>query len=271
VKHWLYPTGIERDYLRAINREVVAPLEAAVRATIFPILGSLRMDVDVREIPQGTGWFETLRQAFIATLVQAGISDVAIASIVRRVAPTVDAFNRREFQAVLRSVYRVDIITNAPLGLRSALDLFEVTNISLIKSIPVESLGRMHGKIVEAVRLGKTLRDTQALVRDEFGVTERRAELIARDQIGKLNGQLTQLRQEEIGVDEYTWRGVLDARERPEHVSREGQVFSWAKPPSDGHPGEPIRCRCTAEPVLPSWEEMEKRVTGIAPPAGVFT
>jgi len=67
------------------------------------------------------------------------------------------------------------------------------------------------------------------------------------------------------------WRGILDARERPEHVAREGKEFSWKNPPDDGHPGEPINCRCTAEPVLPSWEEMERRITGVAPPPGTYS
>ena len=28
------------------------------------------------------------------------------------------------------------------------------------------------------------------------------------------------------------------------HWEREGQIFSVDEPPEDGHPGEPIRCRC---------------------------
>jgi SPP1 gp7 family putative phage head morphogenesis protein len=57
-------------------------------------------------------------------------------------------------------------------------------------------------------------------------------------------------RQTELGVKQYTWRTSLDERVRPEHQEREGEVFSWAKPPKDGHPGQPINCRCTADPDL---------------------
>lgn len=240
----------------------------------MPVLGQVldefRQDVDPRDIPESTGWFETLRIAFLETLVLASVDPIAAAALVERIMASVDTFNRSEFRSVLRSVYGVDIITTAPQSLRSALDVFEATNISLIRSIPQQAVSQLQGKVVEAVRRGSTLKTLQAQIREEFDITDRRAELIARDQIGKLNGQLTELRQEQIGVTEYRWRGILDARERPEHVAREGKLFNWAEPPDDGHPGEPIRCRCTAEPELPSWEEMERRLMGMTPPAGIY-
>lgn len=274
MKLMLFPTGSERDYLAALRRIAVRPFERACRDALMPVLpqvlAEFRQDVDPRDIPESTGWFETLRQAFLETLVLAGTGAVQAAAIVQRVMSSVEDFNRTQFRAVLRSVYGVDIITNAPIELRAALDVFEATNISLIRSIPQQAVSQLQGKIVEAVRRGSTLKQLQAQIREEFDITDRRAKLIARDQIGKLNGQLTELRQEQIGVTEYTWRGILDARERPEHVAREGKVFSWAKPPDDGHPGEPIHCRCTAEPKLPSWEEMERRLTGMEPPAGIY-
>jgi uncharacterized protein with gpF-like domain len=34
------------------------------------------------------------------------------------------------------------------------------------------------------------------------------------------------------------------------HHHREGKTYRDSKPPPDGHPGEPIRCRCWREPVF---------------------
>lgn len=245
-----------------------------MRTILMPALDRVftesRQDVDVMDIPESSGWFETLRQALVETLAFASVPVFQIASIVARIGSSAATFNGQQFRAILRSVYGVDVITQAPAGLRAALTQFEAENIALIRSIPQQALSKLQGKIVEAVRTGKTLQATKAMIREEFGVTDRRAKLIARDQIGKLNGQLTRLRQEQIGVDSYTWRGILDARERPEHVAREGRIFRWDEPPDDGHPGEPINCRCSAEPVLPSWEELERRITGTAAPAGTY-
>lgn len=76
------------------------------------------------------------------------------------------------------------------------------------------------------------------------------AELIARDQLQKLHGKINEARQTAAGVESYRWRGELDDRERPEHVAREGVRYLWSAPPFDGHPGEPINCRCVAEAIL---------------------
>ncbi len=41
-----------------------------------------------------------------------------------------------------------------------------------------------------------------------------------------------------------------DERVRPSHEALDGTRQRWDDPPAEGHPGEPINCRCIAEPVL---------------------
>ena len=84
-----------------------------------------------------------------------------------------------------------------------------------------------------------------------YRVSKSKAKLIARDQTGKLYGEINQARQDEAGITSYIWRTSMDERVRDEHAEREGQEFEWCAPPDDGHPGIPIQCRCEAEPVLP--------------------
>jgi SPP1 gp7 family putative phage head morphogenesis protein len=85
-------------------------------------------------------------------------------------------------------------------------------------------------------------------------ISESRAELIARDQTLKLNGAVTQIRQEGSGIESYTWSTSLDERVRDTHVELEGQVFAWSTPPPVGHPGQDFQCRCLAIPVIPELE-----------------
>lgn len=101
-------------------------------------------------------------------------------------------------------------------------------------------------------------------IRHLGGVSERQANLIARDQTSKINMAINQARQQEVGIEEYIWRTARDRRvvgtpggAYPEgnsvhgnHYKREGQVYRWDKPPSDGHPGYAINCRCIAEPII---------------------
>lgn len=41
-----------------------------------------------------------------------------------------------------------------------------------------------------------------------------------------------------------------DRRVRPNHAARSGLVFKWSNPPDGGHPGQAVRCRCVAQPLI---------------------
>jgi SPP1 gp7 family putative phage head morphogenesis protein len=77
-----------------------------------------------------------------------------------------------------------------------------------------------------------------------------RAKLIARDQISKYNGQLNQTRQTALGLSKYRWQTSGDERVRDTHKALNGKIFSWDNPPSVGHPGDEINCRCVALPIF---------------------
>jgi SPP1 gp7 family putative phage head morphogenesis protein len=88
-------------------------------------------------------------------------------------------------------------------------------------------------------------------LRERFNVSDSRAELIARDQVLKLNGQINRHRQLSAGVEEYVWLTAGDERVRESHAALDGQTFSWHSPPAVGHPGQDFQCRCQAIPLIP--------------------
>jgi SPP1 gp7 family putative phage head morphogenesis protein len=65
-------------------------------------------------------------------------------------------------------------------------------------------------------------------------------------------GLINQLRQQELGIEQYIWRSQDDTKVRDSHAEYDDQVFRWDEPPEDGHPGQAHNCRCYAEPVSPS-------------------
>jgi SPP1 gp7 family putative phage head morphogenesis protein len=138
-----------------------------------------------------------------------------------------------------------------PLGVKE----FVRDGTKLIKSVRDTAIPRIRREIETAKALNQ---DPAKLAKRwqkqglplNFGTVEGRSKVIARDQIGKLNGRLTELRQANAGIKSYIWRTQLDDSVRDEHADREGVEFQWSSPPSDGHPGEPIACRCNAEAVI---------------------
>jgi len=124
-----------------------------------------------------------------------------------------------------------------------------VSNASdLIKSLPDGMESQIKQLVKNSVINGGSASNLADQIEKIFNTTRYRAELIAIDQIQKANAALTEQRQRDVGVTGYVWRGVEDGRERVAHKLREGKHFDWDSPPPDGHPGQPVRCRCWAEP-----------------------
>jgi SPP1 gp7 family putative phage head morphogenesis protein len=124
----------------------------------------------------------------------------------------------------------------AGLGLVKKLDRFTVNKITEV--------------ILKGIKSGDGI-DIEGMFKAR-GVTERRARFIARDQMGKLFANLSQARQEDIGVTKYRWSTARDSRVRSRHAAREGKTYYWKRPPAGGPPGFDINCRCVAEPDLMS-------------------
>jgi SPP1 gp7 family putative phage head morphogenesis protein len=129
-------------------------------------------------------------------------------------------------------------------------------NAALIRDIDAVLVADVSKLMLTAQAEGWGARTAGRELAKRTGIATRRATLIARDQISNINSQLTKQRQTDAGVREYIWRTSGDERVRDEHAAREGKRYRWSDPPPDGHPGEPILCRCTAEPVL---DELEVR------------
>jgi SPP1 gp7 family putative phage head morphogenesis protein len=143
----------------------------------------------------------------------------------------------------------VDVLSYEP-WLEPLATGFVRENVALIKSLSRKHFDDLERRVLDAFRSGRRAESLSRQIREQYGASQKRAMLIARDQIGKLNGNLTRQRQKALGVERYIWRTSQDERVRSLHREREGKEFSWDEPPEDGHPGEPIQCRCTAEPVI---------------------
>lgn len=171
----------------------------------------------------------------------------------------------------LRRVLPIDLREDLP-GIQTMIDVWRGENISLIETGPWAArmqpqlrpgmLGNVSEMVETAHAQGLRVQGLQAQLQSKFvDMPEWRAELLARDQTMKLNGQINRYRQTGAGINEYTWQCTLDSRSRDHHIELHGEVFSWHNPPEGGgtspneagHPGSGILCRCQAIPVLPDW------------------
>lgn len=167
----------------------------------------------------------------------------------------------RSVVAELARVLSIDI--RADKAMEKAIDGWLKDNIKLINTGLIESdlerpalLEDIASTIDVAHRAGVRVEVLTKRLRDRFDVSESRAELIARDQVLKLNGQINNERQTKLGITEYKWSTSKDERVRPMHLALDDRIFSWDDPPEVGpgrheHPGGDYQCRCVAIPIMP--------------------
>lgn len=163
----------------------------------------------------------------------------------------------REWKKAIKSTLGIDIREDYYLGDFYAEKLVEWVdyNVSLIKTIPEESLGKMRDIVYDGYASGKTTTRMISDIQRVYRISRRRAELIARDQTAKLNGQIQRAQQMDAGINEYIWYTVGDSRVRSSHAALNGKKFSWNDAPVNGdgrkcHPGEDYQCRCIGRPVF---------------------
>jgi uncharacterized protein with gpF-like domain len=163
------------------------------------------------------------------------------------------------FQAILkrggwtvkfRNTKAVNDITQASIG----------ENVALIRSIPSEYHTQVQGIVMRSVQQGRDLGYATQEIEKQFGVTRRRAAIIARDQNAKMTAAITRTRQAEIGVTEAIWvHSHAGKHPRQSHLDFAngklgGPVYKIAEGVVlDGErvwPGTAINCRCFSKPII---------------------
>ncbi len=172
-------------------------------------------------------------------------------------AQRVEDRNEQEHARYFKSVIGIDITREEP-WLNDFTDLFIESNVGLIESIGTRLHGEVREMVETAAATGLRPESLAEDIEERFDVSESRARLIARDQVGKYNGMLSAARQQRLGIASFVWRTSLDERVRESHQAKEGNTYEWQDPPRDtGMPGEDYQCRCTAEPNLEDVAEDE--------------
>ena len=247
---WLFPRNQEKQYDKILY-SLVAELKRLIKEILIPEIPSMIQEVEEKTpTDRADGFLDRLNSLII--YIRDGIKNKVDLTILgaSKIGVEIAQFNKLQFEKLNHSIFGIDIFINEP-WLTDQLKLFSTQNAQLIKSIPEQELDRVSGDIERGLQQGLRFTDIAKGIQESYGITHRRAKLIARDQTTKLNASLTKLRQQEVGVEEYIWQTSDDERVRPTHRANDGKTFQWSSPPPiTGHPGNDINCRCVARPIL---------------------
>lgn len=250
----LYPQSTERWYERMLWG-IIGKVESIVLADVIPALTPAVIEAGVAPLRQDS-WVDNINLVLRRSkefFIQAALPVNEIAQVA---AQRISLWNHDQFQKSMK--HSLGAVFGGRSGINEDLiKSFVSQNMSLVNNVTAQVSNDLEQIIFNGIKQGKTADQiARSIVRGTnldpgmFRKVYTRASLIARDQVGKLNGQITRERQTGLGLTRYRWRTARDERVRDQHADREGRVYSWDNPPEGGHPGEEVNCRCYAEPMF---------------------
>ena len=281
-----YPHGIERKYYRQLQ-SLFKPLTDYVRDFVNENMESLlrgdSLEVHLDAIPGDTfrGMIYNLEDWLsvympdISELPADSNNNVILTALGKTADEAMD-FGNKEFSRILDKGIHVNLPTSASWW-NDMKSSWAEDNYTLITSNAKNYVSKINTLTEQAIVNGMSPKKLKEEIYKAIeGLTQKHCKLIARDQMGKLNGQITQAQMEEIGLDCYVWSTAFDDRVRDSHAVMEGLLCrwddasvcsydggkTWVDRPSAAvqlHPGQDIQCRCVG---LAYYPELTAEIEG---------
>lgn len=191
----------------------------------------------------------------IADELGEAIEDFGFYDKVNAMSKLTNKLSIKEWEKQVRATLGIDLLDDYYSGetFQKLLIEWVEENVDLIKTMPNDSLRKIRELTLEGFREGKTITTIVEEIQETYGADRRHAQLIARDQIAKLNSQITRKQMEDAGCDEYVWDTSHDERVRESHRALQGKRCRFDDPPivdwktgRKCNPGEDYQCRCVA-------------------------
>ena len=281
-----YPHGIEMQYYRQLKgffKPLTDYVNKYVNENLEPLLRGDSTEIHLDAIPGQSfrnmiynleNWL-SIYMPDISDLPEGSNNNVILTSLART-ADEAKKFGDKEFQKIIEKGIHVNVPTSSPWwdDMKSS---WAENNYSLITSNAKKYVEQINVLTEQAIVNGFSPNKLkQQIMQATEGLSDKHCKLIARDQMGKLNGNITEAQMQEIGLELYVWSTAYDDRVRDSHAVMEGLLCRWddasvcsydngktwvSRPASavDLHPGQDIQCRCVA---LAFYPELESEVTG---------
>lgn len=180
-------------------------------------------------------------------------------------------------ESIIRNRWRGAVLSATGVDLQTRLTTFDVAdtvesyinwNTALIRDVSDEIRKKIGDRVFAGLTQRKPAREVAKEIREVVGMGRDRSVRIASDQLSKLSASLADERRKEAGLTEWTWRHGGKIHYRPEHLARDGFVYTdnpknvgkrvggleVRSPPERGdRPGQKPYCSCRAQSLL-VWE-----------------
>ncbi len=241
--------GTEKAYYAAL-RSMLAEMARETRESIIPAYEAEQKQKRAPRAYTGDAdefWFSRLWALTVA--LQRVASDS-----VNRILGMEAVRHTDQFMAAAKKAIGIDLRSVVQQeDLADYLTAAAARNVSLITGLADDTVKRIEQTVLNNSIAGNSVTTLRKALQEDFGIADRRARLIARDQTAKLNSDMNRIRQEQAGVTSYSWLTSRDERVRERHRRLDGKVYKWGEATGAEQglpPGQPINCRCVARGIV---------------------
>lgn len=144
---------------------------------------------------------------------------------------SISDFNKKQQDKFTKHVLGIPFNPGEP-WLDDVINAWATENFTLIKSLTSEYIKKVNTIVRNGIVAGRPSDEIARNIMSDLkkmnkNMTKSRTTLIARDQVGKLNGQLTKRRNQEMGVEIYKWLTAQDERVRASHKALSNKFARW--------------------------------------------
>lgn len=244
-----HSVGAEAAYLKAV-RTLLRGLHGAVRDEVLPVVERER-----QQRLQASRLTQDVDSSTFERLLQLGNALTIIAnSSIARILGLESKRHTKTFMATAKRTLGIDLTAVVrEEDLAEYLETVATRNAGLIRGLVSDTIRRIQQTVVTSVLEGIPAASLRKTLVADFQFADKRAKVIARDQIAKVSSELNEIRHTQAGITEYYWRTSKDERVRPLHKKLDGRRYTYGKPTDAEQgraPGRPILCRCIAQAIV---------------------
>jgi len=251
IPHVRYPWKIEQSYSKLLVKQQRAYRKYFMqqyRRELVPVIKNTQLLTDADNTG---GPLQSVLQPLIIMLGAKMLFDQQTTETdVKKWAAAVGFYNLAQVNTQLRARGRPEL--KPEFNTTSVQQSKWEEEAIYLKSLDSDLLNKLRAAVIRGVNNGANSKQIEQALMKQFDLAQNRANLIAQNETGSFFATLSKQRYQRTGSNKYVWQTQEDERVRPSHQELDQTVRKYSDSP---FPGEPIRCRCVADPVYEEDEE----------------
>ena len=246
--------ALQREYYKSLLKIVVV-IDKIFNNTVMPVAGQKRVqkqivDADFRALNEYSA-LTSLENAFkeFDRKVRLAVPQQEIKALSKKTVNKGVKLNRTVWKSKLDS-FGLDIAKKMSFPNEQDYISSRIkTNTKLITNLRDDYVDSLNTILFSSYQKGLPLKQLTKNIKNQFGISQRKAKLIARNETKNTNTQLNNKQAKSLGFEKGVWLGSEDIKERDQHTEHNNKEYEIGVGLDDGkggkeEPGDAINCRC---------------------------